>query len=261
MADQDLKVWAETLTPDPLKGNNQRRDIEDEEWDEGWGRLSGVTAQQLNQLFYLVTGNLITAKEDIVTNTDNISKNTSDIAEIKEDIERVDILTVEMCITEIVPNTHTELDGKSFDKTLFPRLGAIFPSGVLPDMRGMILKHAPDGRSVLSFEAEEIKSLNHSATTVIGSTDLGTKTTSSEGRHRHRQNVNYGATGTAGDRTAGTTNNAPASSTEYTDYEEDHTHTVVMGSHNHSATTTVTSYGGSKNLVDNIAVKFIIKKV
>jgi hypothetical protein len=55
MSLQDLKVWAKTLTPDTLKGNDQRRPIEDEEWEEGWGRLSGVTVQQLNQLLFLLS--------------------------------------------------------------------------------------------------------------------------------------------------------------------------------------------------------------
>ncbi|AUR84729.1 hypothetical protein NVP1063O_062 [Vibrio phage 1.063.O._10N.261.45.C7] len=55
MSLQDLKVWAKTLTPDTLKGNDQRRPIEDEEWDEGWGRLSGVSVQQLNQILFLLT--------------------------------------------------------------------------------------------------------------------------------------------------------------------------------------------------------------
>lgn len=55
MSLQDLKVWAKTLTPDALKGNDQRRPIEDEEWDEGWGRLAGVSVQQLNQILFLLT--------------------------------------------------------------------------------------------------------------------------------------------------------------------------------------------------------------
>lgn len=55
MSKQQLKVFASELTQDPVKGNNQRRDIQEEEWLQGWGRLQGVTAQQLNQLFFLLT--------------------------------------------------------------------------------------------------------------------------------------------------------------------------------------------------------------
>ncbi|AUR89090.1 hypothetical protein NVP1121O_062 [Vibrio phage 1.121.O._10N.286.46.C4] len=55
MADQELKVWAKDLVSDPVKGNGQKRPIEEEEWLQGWGRLSGVTAQQLNTIFNLLT--------------------------------------------------------------------------------------------------------------------------------------------------------------------------------------------------------------
>ena len=55
MALQTLKVWAKSLVPDSVKGNEQIREIRDEEWLQGWGRLAGVTNQQLNSLFRLIT--------------------------------------------------------------------------------------------------------------------------------------------------------------------------------------------------------------
>ncbi|AUR94312.1 hypothetical protein NVP1193O_181 [Vibrio phage 1.193.O._10N.286.52.C6] len=55
MADQEIKVWAQESVQDPVKGNLQRRLIKEEEWLQGWGRLNGITNQQLNQLLYLVT--------------------------------------------------------------------------------------------------------------------------------------------------------------------------------------------------------------
>lgn len=55
MPSQELEVWAKQDVPDPVKGNSQKREIRDEEWLQGWGRLSGITAQQLNTLFNLVT--------------------------------------------------------------------------------------------------------------------------------------------------------------------------------------------------------------
>lgn len=55
MADQDIKVWAMETVQDPVKGNLQRRKIQEEEWLQGWGRLNGVTNQQLNQLLFLLT--------------------------------------------------------------------------------------------------------------------------------------------------------------------------------------------------------------
>lgn len=55
MALQILKVWASNIIPDSVKGNNQAREIKDEEWFQGWGRLAGVSAQQVNSLFRLIT--------------------------------------------------------------------------------------------------------------------------------------------------------------------------------------------------------------
>lgn len=55
MAIQQLKVWAKQIVPDSVKGNNQVREIRDEEWLQGWGRLLSPTIQQLNSLFRLIT--------------------------------------------------------------------------------------------------------------------------------------------------------------------------------------------------------------
>lgn len=55
MADQVLKRWSSETALDPVKGNAQRRQIQEEEWLLGWLRLKGVTAQQLNQLLFLIT--------------------------------------------------------------------------------------------------------------------------------------------------------------------------------------------------------------
>ena len=55
MANQELKVWANTLDIDGVAGNAQRRDLTEEEFIDGWKRLAGVSYQQLNQLFYLLT--------------------------------------------------------------------------------------------------------------------------------------------------------------------------------------------------------------
>lgn len=54
--DQELKIWANTLGTDGVAGNTQRRDLTEEEFIDGWKRLSGVSYQQLNQLFFLLTG-------------------------------------------------------------------------------------------------------------------------------------------------------------------------------------------------------------
>ncbi len=55
MANQELQVWSKNLVQDPISNSQQRRPITDEEFLEGWGRLFGVSAQQMNQMFYLLS--------------------------------------------------------------------------------------------------------------------------------------------------------------------------------------------------------------
>ncbi|ELT7510766.1 tail fiber protein [Salmonella enterica] len=39
-------------------------------------------------------------------------------------------------------------NGASFDKNLFPKLGAVYPNGILPDLRGEFIRGWDDGRGV-----------------------------------------------------------------------------------------------------------------
>lgn len=55
MADQELKVYAKQIVLDPVKGNPQRRDILDEEWEQGIQRLGGISCQIFNTLMNLIT--------------------------------------------------------------------------------------------------------------------------------------------------------------------------------------------------------------
>ena len=54
------------------------------------------------------------------------------------------------------PTNHLLLNGASFNKTTYPKLGAVYPSGVLPDLRGEFIRGwdngrgADGGRSILS---------------------------------------------------------------------------------------------------------------
>ncbi|VTP62175.1 Phage Tail Collar Domain [Serratia rubidaea] len=52
------------------------------------------------------------------------------------------------------PPGYAFLLGQGFDKTIYPRLAQAYPSGVLPDMRGNTIKGKPDGRELLTFEAD-----------------------------------------------------------------------------------------------------------
>ncbi|HBE4313067.1 TPA: prophage tail fiber N-terminal domain-containing protein [Escherichia coli] len=80
--------------------------------------------------------------------------------------------------SDTVPSGYALMQGQTFDKSAYPKLAAAYPSGVIPDMRGWMIKGKPaSDRAVLSQEQDGIKSHTHSAS--VSSTDLGTKTTSS----------------------------------------------------------------------------------
>ncbi|AUR91096.1 hypothetical protein NVP1155O_23 [Vibrio phage 1.155.O._10N.222.55.B3] len=214
--------------------------------------MAEVTISDLRNL--TVGGSSLLFAADGDDETFNISLNTI-LEYVRGELGILDTGSVEMYMGEVIPDTHTELDGKSFDPLVFPKMGALFPNGILPDTRGMTLKHAPDGRSVLSFEAGAIKGHAHTASTVVQSRDLGSSSTDGAGNHSHDiprgesyPSGSYFAVGASGLETA-RTNGAG-----------EHTHTFNLGSHDHLASTTVNASGGSKNLIDNIAVKFIIKK-
>ncbi|UPW39410.1 receptor-recognition protein [Escherichia phage vB_EcoM_ESCO47] len=79
--------------------------------------------------------------------------------------------------TDTPPVGYAIMEGQTFDKAAYPKLGAVYTSGTIPDMRGQTIKGKPSGRAVLSTEADGVKSHTHSASS--NSVDLGTKTSSS----------------------------------------------------------------------------------
>lgn len=163
------------------------------------------------------------------------------------------------------PEGYAIMQGQIFDPVKYPLTGAAYPDGKLPDMRGQTIKGAPDGRALLSLEADGIKSHAHTATasnTDLGTktsaafdhgtkttsnTDLGTKattafdygtkTTNSAGAHTHTYNDNYvaGSAGPdgAGDK-KGPTNTSSAGAHTHTVAIGSHSHNVVMGAHAHT---------------------------
>ncbi|AUR98985.1 hypothetical protein NVP1259O_23 [Vibrio phage 1.259.O._10N.286.48.F4] len=202
--------------------------------------MAEITISELRNLEELQTSLLFAVDGDAETFNVSLSTIYEYILDKKGDIKTG---CIEMYTGEIVPNTHTELDGKTFDPLIFPMMGALFPSGVLPDTRGMVLKHAPDGRSVLSFEDENIKSHSHSAVFSNG-------VAVASGEHDHGVYVDSKSDLGAGARSAlSPSENTPVR----TDEKGLHTHQVT-------GNVTINASGSAKNLVDNIAVKFIIKK-
>lgn len=55
MAIQELKVWAKTLKTDTETNFQQRRDITDEEYMDGLGKLTSFSAQQFNQMMFMLS--------------------------------------------------------------------------------------------------------------------------------------------------------------------------------------------------------------
>ena len=201
--------------------------------------------------------------------------------------------------SDTVPSGYALMQGQTFDKSAYPKLAAAYPSGVIPDMRGWMIKGKPaSDRAVLSQEQDGIKSHTHSAS--VSSTDLGTKTTSSfdygtkstnnTGAHTHSVS---GTAASAGAHThsmtfvSGGSSGAPGSgASDYSKYSVNtssagahthsvsgtaasagaHAHTVGIGAHTHSVaigshghTITVNAAGNAENTVKNIAFNYIVR--
>ncbi|HCT5369640.1 TPA: phage tail protein [Citrobacter koseri] len=196
--------------------------------------------------------------------------------------------------SDSTPFGYVLMQGQAFDKNAYPLLGAAYPSGVIPDMRGQTIKGKPaSGRAVLSAEADGIKSHNHPAsaantdlgtkattsfdygTKTSSSFDYGTKTTNSTGAHAHgmtiyhletsNQQVRPGAGG-PNVQGSGTYNTASAGAHTHTVGIGAHSHTVGIGAHSHNVTLgshshaiTVAAAGNAENTVKNIAFNYILR--
>ncbi|WP_127960151.1 phage tail protein [Serratia microhaemolytica] len=198
-----------------------------------------------------------------------------------------------------IPSGYALMVGQTFDKARYPKLAQAYPSGVLPDMRGWMIKGTPaSGRAVLSQEQDGIKSHSHSAS--ANSTDLGSKTTLAKDLgSKNTTAFDYGtkstnATGAHfhdsawGERSGGrygyydgTRNNQGSGKEDGDNYKFKtsteghhahsvaigaHTHSIALGSHNHtivlgshSHNVTVDASGNSENTVKNIAFNYIVR--
>lgn len=55
MAIKELDIWAKELVLDIETNSEQRRNLNPEEYENGWLYRDEVSAQQMNSLFYLIT--------------------------------------------------------------------------------------------------------------------------------------------------------------------------------------------------------------
>lgn len=173
--------------------------------------------------------------------------------------------------TDTAPDGYALMMGQSFDVKKYPKLALAYPDGVIPDMRGYVIKAKPAGRDVLSIEQDNVKSHTHEATAVatdLGNKntnqfDYGTKPTTRTGAHTHNYTDRTGSRkgpGTIGDGYNSGSNNAGTTSAG--DHEHSvaigaHSHTVALGSHSH--TVNVKAFGAAENTVKNIAFNYIVR--
>uniref|UniRef100_A0A1A9WW60 Collar domain-containing protein n=1 Tax=Glossina brevipalpis TaxID=37001 RepID=A0A1A9WW60_9MUSC len=86
--------------------------------------------------------------------------------------------------SDYLPDGYAFMRGQSFNKVKYPMLARAYPSGILPDMRGWIIKGTPaQGRDVLSQELDGIKQHAHTAKCSDSATQ--TLQTSMAGEHNH----------------------------------------------------------------------------
>ncbi|HDC4638699.1 TPA: phage tail protein [Enterobacter cloacae] len=122
--------------------------------------------------------------------------------------------------SDSMPSGYALMTGQTFNKNAYPKLAIAYPLGIIPDMRGWIIKGKPsNGRNVLSQELDGIKSHNHIGN--ISSTDLGSKSTSNTDLgNRTTSNTDLGS------KTTNSFNHGNKSSTS----SGQHTHTVPLSS-------------------------------
>ncbi|KMW71891.1 hypothetical protein TI10_17365 [Photorhabdus luminescens subsp. luminescens] len=102
--------------------------------------------------------------------------------------------------TDVPPIGWVKCNGAIFDKILYPKLAAAYPSGVLPDLRGEFIRGWDDGRGVdinrylLSTQLADIAPHSHRIGRMWSNSNGGTDGLGTPSRILNSvyQNVNYG---------------------------------------------------------------------
>ena len=195
--------------------------------------------------------------------------------------------------SDIPPANHVLMQGQAFNKSAYPLLAVAYPTGVIPDMRGQMIKGKPDGRAVLSQELDGIKSHDHGATVAatdlgnrdttgfdygnksVSAFDYGTKSTSSGGEHAHSLDVYYLNTSQQAAKVGAGGQWAGGVGTQVTYAGGAHAHSVGIGAHDHivgigahahsvyigahSHGVTVSPSGHAENTVKNTAFNYLVR--
>ncbi|ELH8363805.1 tail fiber protein [Salmonella enterica] len=161
------------------------------------------------------------------------------------------------------------MEGQVFNTREYPLLAKVYPDGVIPDMRGWMIKGKPWDRDVLSEEWDGIKRHTHNAwvsdtdlgTKSVSSFDYGTKSTNTTGNHTHQFggyiNSYWGDSNHTSFQPGGGAWTQAAGDHTHTVYIGAHDHTVYIGPHGHNVT--VDEYGDDETTVKNIAFNFMVR--
>ncbi|EMX0111876.1 tail fiber protein [Salmonella enterica] len=172
--------------------------------------------------------------------------------------------------TDTPPAGWVIMQGQAFDTSRYPKLAIAYPDGVIPDMRGWMIKGKPaSGRAVLSPEEDGIKSHTHTAraqdtdlgTKTTSSFDYGTKPTNTTGGHTHQfgscVNSYYSDSNHISFFSGNGAWTQAAGDHAHTVYIGGHEHTVYIGSHGHVVI--VDADGNAETTVKNIAFNYIVR--
>ncbi|ECR7699007.1 tail fiber protein, partial [Salmonella enterica] len=177
--------------------------------------------------------------------------------------------------TDTPPAGWAIMQGQSFDKSAYPLLATAYPDGVIPDMRGWMIKGKPaSGRAILSQEQDGNKS--HSHTARAQDTDLGTKTTSSfdygtkstnpTGGHVHNAYGHMDSSGSRSGTDFALADGGPGATSRDTSNSGVHAHTIYIGGHEHTVyigphghVVIVDADGNAETTVKNIAFNYIVR--
>ncbi|EED5524936.1 tail fiber protein [Salmonella enterica subsp. enterica serovar Muenchen] len=172
--------------------------------------------------------------------------------------------------TDTPPAGWVIMQGQVFDTSRYPKLAIAYPNGVIPDMRGWMIKGKPaSGRAVLSPEEDGIKSHTHTAraqdtdlgTKTTSSFDYGTKPTNTTGGHTHQFGSYVNSYWGDSNHTSFLSGNGA-----WTQAAGDHAHTVYIGGHEHTMyigphghVVIVDADGNAETTVKNIAFNYIVR--
>lgn len=171
--------------------------------------------------------------------------------------------------SDTIPAGYALMQGQTFNKDVYPLLAIAYPSGVIPDLRKLVIKGAGNGRSALSYEADGNKSHTHGAraqdtdlgTKSTSSFDYGTKSSNTTGGHNHSAGGVYG-----GDSIGGKSRVQHDGNNQLTSWNGDHAHTTWIGPHDHTVyigphghVVIVDAEGNVETTVKNIAFNYIVR--